>query len=162
MSFVSRIETIVRGPDEQREEWEELLQLGYPWKLFVLGMMEAGQFRVAVKKGGVYRNKLSPWAHYVTRPKDSLVYHQPFYNPPQSEIYRFKFPKPGQPESLRIYEAHVGISSWEGKINTYRDFAEHIIPRIHNQGFFEFISLVENLFFQLIVSFMFVMSITKK
>uniref|UniRef100_A0A914ZVN0 1,4-alpha-glucan branching enzyme n=1 Tax=Parascaris univalens TaxID=6257 RepID=A0A914ZVN0_PARUN len=91
--------------------------------------------KVAVKKGGVYRNKLSPWAHYVTRPKDSLVYHQPFYNPPQSEIYRFKFPKPGQPESLRIYEAHVGISSWEGKINTYRDFAEHIIPRIHNQGY---------------------------
>lgn len=45
-----------------------------------------------------------------------------------------KFPKPSKPESLRIYEAHVGISSWQGKINSYREFADDVIPRICKQG----------------------------
>ncbi len=45
-----------------------------------------------------------------------------------------KFARPKRPESMRIYEAHVGISSWEGKINSYREFADNVIPRIHRQG----------------------------
>lgn len=58
---------------------------------------------------------------------------QIFYNPP--EKYEMKWPHPKRPQSLRIYEAHVGISSWEGKINSYREFADNVIPRIHRQGF---------------------------
>ncbi len=30
----------------------------------------------------------------------------------------------------RVYECHVGISSWEGKVNTYTDFTAHMLPRI--------------------------------
>ncbi|KAH7718854.1 Gbe1 protein [Aphelenchoides avenae] len=89
--------------------------------------------KVAVKKDGVFHNKLSPWAPYVTVPEDSIVYHQQFYNPP--EKYHLKVAKPKRPESLRIYEAHVGISSQEGKVNTYRDFADNVIPRIKHQGY---------------------------
>jgi 1,4-alpha-glucan branching enzyme len=36
---------------------------------------------------------------------------------------------------LRIYEAHVGISGSEGRINTYKDFADNVIPRIAKQGY---------------------------
>jgi 1,4-alpha-glucan branching enzyme len=35
---------------------------------------------------------------------------------------------------LRIYEAHVGISSKEGKVNDYRNFADEVVPRIKKQG----------------------------
>ncbi|VDL65493.1 unnamed protein product [Nippostrongylus brasiliensis] len=78
---------------------------------------------IAVTKDGNTMDKLSPWAPYVTRPKETVVYHQ------------FQHPRPKRPESLRIYEAHVGISSWEGKINTYRAFADDVIPRIVKQGY---------------------------
>uniref|UniRef100_A0A183DQQ2 1,4-alpha-glucan branching enzyme n=1 Tax=Gongylonema pulchrum TaxID=637853 RepID=A0A183DQQ2_9BILA len=71
--------------------------------------------KIAVKKNGVYRHKLSPWARYVTRPKETTLYHMP--------------------DSMRIYEAHVGISSWEGKVNSYRNFADDVIPRIKHQGY---------------------------
>lgn len=37
---------------------------------------------------------------------------------------------------MRIYEAHVGISSQEGRVNSYRQFADEILPRIHNQGIY--------------------------
>lgn len=36
---------------------------------------------------------------------------------------------------LRIYEAHVGMSSAEEKVNSYRDFADHVLPRIKALGY---------------------------
>ena len=43
--------------------------------------------------------------------------------------------RPPKPKSLRIYECHVGISSWEGKVNTYRDFTNSVLPRIVALGY---------------------------
>nr|CRZ24851.1 Bm5528 [Brugia malayi] len=105
--------------------------------------------KVAVKKNGVFHFKLSPWAHYVTRPKETTVYHMPFYNPPESECYRFKHPRPSKPESLRIYEAHVGISSSEGKVNTYKNFANDVIPRIKKQGYntIQLMAIMEHVYY---------------
>uniref|UniRef100_A0A915N8J3 1,4-alpha-glucan branching enzyme n=1 Tax=Meloidogyne javanica TaxID=6303 RepID=A0A915N8J3_MELJA len=89
--------------------------------------------KVAVKKNGKFDYKLSPWANYVTCANDSIVFHQQFYNPPTK--YSIKTSHPKKPKSLRIYEAHVGISGNEGKINSYRDFSENILPRIAKQGY---------------------------
>nr|CAD2184835.1 unnamed protein product [Meloidogyne enterolobii] len=89
--------------------------------------------KVAVKKNGKFNYKLSPWANYVTCANDSIVFHQQFYNPPTK--YSIKTSHPKKPKSLRIYEAHVGISGNEGKINSYRDFSENILPRIAKQGY---------------------------
>lgn len=53
-------------------------------------------------------------------------------------------PSPTQPDDvasdpahsgLRIYEAHVGMSSSEGKVATYRHFADNILPRIKKMGY---------------------------
>lgn len=76
-------------------------------------------------------DKLSPWATYVN-PGIGKIFHQTFYNP--KERYKFKYGRAPKPKGLRIYEAHVGISSWEGKVADYRHFADNIIPRIANQG----------------------------
>ncbi|CDW53286.1 1,4 alpha glucan branching enzyme [Trichuris trichiura] len=87
---------------------------------------------VVVKNGNVY-DKLSPWATYVCCPPKGNVYDQIFYNPPVK--YHFKHPKPPKPRSLRIYEAHVGISSSEGRVASFSFFTENIIPRIVKQGY---------------------------
>lgn len=91
--------------------------------------------KIAVTRNGQTNFKLSPWATYVTcpHPKETVIYHQNFWNPP--ERYTFKEARPARPASLRIYEAHVGISSHEGKINTYRAFADEVLPRIKGQGY---------------------------
>ena len=36
---------------------------------------------------------------------------------------------------MRIYECHVGISSWEGKVNSYKDFTASVLPRIVQLGY---------------------------
>lgn len=51
------------------------------------------------------------------------------------QVYKFKYSKQKKPESLRIYECHVGIATQELKIGTYLEFAKNIIPRIVKQGY---------------------------
>ncbi len=39
------------------------------------------------------------------------------------------------PETPIIYEAHIGMASEEGRVSTYREFAENILPRIKAGGY---------------------------
>jgi len=50
--------------------------------------------------------------------------------------YVFKYPHPPKPESLRIYEAHVGISSSQPTVASYSHFTQNVLPRIANLGEF--------------------------
>ncbi|KAF4203656.1 hypothetical protein CNMCM8927_008514 [Aspergillus lentulus] len=67
--------------------------------------------------------------------KVSPVYESVFWNPPESERYKFKHSRPKKPESLRIYEAHVGISSPETRVATYKEFTKNMLPRIKYLGY---------------------------
>lgn len=62
-------------------------------------------------------------------------YDAVFWNPPASEQYTFKQSRPKKPESLRIYEAHVGISSPETRVATYKEFTKNMLPRIKYLGY---------------------------
>uniref|UniRef100_A0A8C1YHD3 1,4-alpha-glucan branching enzyme n=1 Tax=Cyprinus carpio TaxID=7962 RepID=A0A8C1YHD3_CYPCA len=53
----------------------------------------------------------------------------------QCSLYQYKHLKPPRPSSLRIYEAHVGISSPEEKIASYRNFTRDVLPRIKDLGY---------------------------
>lgn len=89
--------------------------------------------KVMVMKDGQKFDKLSPWAHYVSRGPTSTIYHQIFFNPPMK--YQWTSKGPQKPQSLRIYECHVGISSSEGKVASYRSFADEVVPRVLQQGY---------------------------
>lgn len=61
-----------------------------------------------------------------------------FWNPPKGGDgdYQFRHPLPEVPHSLRIYEAHVGMSSeGEPNVNTYEKFADEVLPRIKDLGY---------------------------
>ncbi|EEB10319.1 1,4-alpha-glucan branching enzyme, putative [Pediculus humanus corporis] len=79
--------------------------------------------------------RLSPWASYVVQPPENegYLFKQKAWKP--NAPYKFKYDKVKRPESLRIYECHVGIASSEPKIGTYKEFANNIIPRITKLGY---------------------------
>uniref|UniRef100_A0A8C1SCL2 1,4-alpha-glucan branching enzyme n=1 Tax=Cyprinus carpio TaxID=7962 RepID=A0A8C1SCL2_CYPCA len=56
-------------------------------------------------------------------------------SPPTQTLIFFSHPRPPRPSSLRIYEAHVGISSPEEKIASYRNFTRDVLPRIKDLGY---------------------------
>lgn len=79
--------------------------------------------------------RICPWSRYVQRTEKATVYHGVFYDPPAEQIYQFRYPQPQKRDRLKIYEAHVGISSAEEGIATYENFRVNIIPRIVQQGY---------------------------
>jgi 1,4-alpha-glucan branching enzyme len=44
------------------------------------------------------------------------------WDPPAREQYKWRHGRPSRPASLRVYEAHVGMSSEEGCVATYTYF----------------------------------------
>jgi len=84
-------------------------------------------------------DRISPWASYVKQPprekqhEEGVAFCQHFWNP--MSPYQFKHPRPTRPKSVRIYECHVGISSPEGKVNSYNEFTRDVLPRISALGY---------------------------
>ncbi|KAH7930724.1 glycoside hydrolase family 13 protein [Leucogyrophana mollusca] len=80
--------------------------------------------------------RLPAWIKRVTQDLTvSPAYDAHFWNPPASERYRFKHSRPAQPQAVKIYEAHVGISTAEGRVGTYKEFTSNVLPRIHRLGY---------------------------
>ncbi|XP_069745270.1 1,4-alpha-glucan-branching enzyme-like isoform X2 [Narcine bancroftii] len=77
--------------------------------------------------------RISPWARYVTKQGTTQTYDWQHWDPPQR--YLRKHPHPPRPKSIRIYEAHVGIASPEGKVATYKNFTHTMLDRIKNLGY---------------------------
>jgi len=90
---------------------------------------------VVVNEKGEHLERISPWAPYVTDRHDNHIYEQRFYHPPPNLKYRFKYDRPAKSEGLKIYESHVGISSWEGKVATYKHFIHEVLPRVEYLGY---------------------------
>jgi 1,4-alpha-glucan branching enzyme len=80
------------------------------------------------------QERIPAWIKRVTQELSvSPVYDARFWNPPQKYVWKNK--RPPQPKSARIYEAHVGISSPEPKVATYKEFTQNILPRIKHLGY---------------------------
>ena len=78
--------------------------------------------------------RMSPYIRYATQDLSKKVEYEPiFWNPVKP--YVFKHKSPPKPTRPRIYEAHVGISSSEGKVCTYNEFTTNILPRIKDLGY---------------------------
>lgn len=56
-----------------------------------------------------------------------------FWDPPTP--HQWKHPNPPRADSLRIYEAHVGMAQEEGKVGSFTEFTRHILPRIADLGY---------------------------
>lgn len=78
--------------------------------------------------------RIPAWIKRVTQDLAvSPIYDARFWNPPHK--YVFKNARPKKPASARIYEAHVGISSPEPKVATYKEFTQNTLPRIKHLGY---------------------------
>lgn len=89
---------------------------------------------MVIPTDGHRAERIPAWIKRVTQDlNESPVYDARFWNPPTK--YQFKNPRPKKPLSARIYEAHVGISSPDPKVTTYKEFTQNVLPRIKNLGY---------------------------
>ncbi|XP_077150188.1 1,4-alpha-glucan-branching enzyme isoform X1 [Ranitomeya variabilis] len=92
------------------------------------------KIKVVIKtKSGEVIYRISPWAKYVFQEEKKVVYDWVHWQPVDS--YTCKYERPRRPNSIRIYEAHVGIASPEGKIASYKNFTHNVLPKIKDLGY---------------------------
>lgn len=86
------------------------------------------------KPDGERIERLPAWIRRVTQDLSvSPIYDAIFWNPPKK--YKFKNPRPPQPKAVKVYEAHVGISTPELRVGTYPEFTRNVLPRIKKLGY---------------------------
>lgn len=81
------------------------------------------------------KDSIPAWIKFSVQAPGEIPYNGIYYDPPEEEKYMFQHPQPKRPKSLRIYEAHVGMSSTEPIINTYANFRDDVLPRIKRLGY---------------------------
>ena len=86
---------------------------------------------------------------YILKGFEGTAFAQHMWSPAEDVKRKLLHPRPSKPSSLRcfhwpflpelvdhfypllrVYECHVGISSEEGKVNSYKDFTCSVLPRI--------------------------------
>lgn len=92
------------------------------------------KIRMQTASGGSI-DKIPAWIRMAVQAPGEIPFNGVYYNPPAAEQHVFVHPRPPMPKSLRIYEAHVGMSSIEPKISTYAEFRDTVLPRIKYLGY---------------------------
>nr|CAB3469087.1 unnamed protein product [Digitaria exilis] len=89
------------------------------------------------RHGGAWVDRIPAWIRYATvdASKFGAAYDGVHWDPPASERYVFKHPRPSKPDAPRIYEAHVGMSGEKPAVSTYREFADNVLPRIRANNY---------------------------
>ncbi|KAG8468126.1 hypothetical protein KFE25_007178 [Diacronema lutheri] len=78
--------------------------------------------------------RVPAWVRQTTRDEDTGGFAGVHVDPTRAE-YAWRHPRPPRPPSLRIYEAHVGMSSNEPRIATWAEFRECVLPRVADLGY---------------------------
>ena len=89
-------------------------------------------------KDGGHVDRIPAYIRYARVPPNEMgaKYDGIYWDPPKEERHEWKFKKgPKKPSAPRIYEAHVGMSSNDPKVSTYREFADTVLPRIKGGGY---------------------------
>ncbi|KAG0031516.1 alpha-1,4-glucan branching enzyme [Podila clonocystis] len=87
-----------------------------------------------IKPDGTRIDRLPAWILRVTQDLSvSPNYEAVFWNPPKK--YQWKNKAPPKPKSLKVYEAHVGIATTEGRVGQFTEFTANVLPRIKKLGY---------------------------
>ena len=99
-----------------------------------------------VLEDGNWMERNPIWSHYLIQNKESMILDNIFWNPEIKYTWKYNKKHIKKPESLRIYEVHIGLSSFDPKINTYKEFAENVLPRVKKMGYtaIQFMAIMEH------------------
>lgn len=101
----------------------------------VVAIPHDSKVKIALKlPGGSWIERLPAWSKRVTQDLSvSSTYEANFWNPAKEYVWKNK--SPPKPKGVKIYEAHVGISTTEQRVGTYKEFTKNVLPRIHKLGY---------------------------
>lgn len=98
-------------------------------------MMKHGQlYKMKVHWNGGEGERIPAWARRVVQDDVTKIFSAQVWNPEKPYRFKVKDFKPCT-SPLLIYECHVGMSSEEEKVSTYKEFTRNVLPRIKKDGY---------------------------
>lgn len=103
-------------------------------RLPLSAMAHGDLYRLRLRWNGGEGDRLPAYARRVAQDNATKIFNAQVWAPP--DPYAWRQPAFRRPSAAPlIYEAHVGMAQEEGKVGTYREFAERILPRIADAGY---------------------------
>jgi 1,4-alpha-glucan branching enzyme len=94
-----------------------------------------GQFyRLETRWEGGGGERIPAYARRVVQDSSSGLFSAQVWAPPHADKWRNPAPAPSRTPPV-IYEAHVGMASEEGRVATYAEFRDNVLPRIKAAGY---------------------------
>ena len=115
-----------------REEWG-VWSLFLPDPLYAATLTHGSHVKVHVVSEDGGRDRIPAYARRVVQDSETDDFTAQIWLPPFP--YRFQHEKPPQTGGLRIYEAHVGMAQEEGRVGTFDEFSQNVLPRIAALGY---------------------------
>ena len=129
------------GDFNQWDQWKDTLrrdEFGV-WSIFLPDAQYADRLthgsrvKVHVKSQSGSSDRIPAYIRRVIQEQGRTDFTGQYWNPPKP--YEFRHPSPKLHAGLRIYESHVGMASEEPRVGTFKEFIEHILPRISALGY---------------------------
>lgn len=91
-------------------------------------------YKLIIHWSGGYGERIPAWAQRVVQDNKTYIFSAQVWNPEKPYQFKKKSFKPNI-SPLLIYECHIGMSTEEEKVGTYREFKENVLPRIAADGY---------------------------
>lgn len=108
------------------------------------GDWEARFARELLKHGDLYRlqlewpggggERLPSHAQRVVQDPTSHIFTAQVWDPPSPYVWKHPHGSLGE-RPLLVYESHVGLAQEEGKVGTYEEFRQNVLPRVVKGGY---------------------------
>ena len=82
-----------------------------------------------------HRDRVPAWIRYTEQDADTFDYSGVIWEPEKPYLWQHTRWTPANVRTPYIYEAHVGMAGEEGRIHSYREFADEVLPRVARLGY---------------------------
>lgn len=91
-------------------------------------------YRLKVYWHGGSGDRIPSHARRIVQDPETLIFNAQIWEPSEPYIWKCEHFTP-PPDPIFVYETHVGMAQEKEGIGTYREFANHVIPRIADAGY---------------------------
>ncbi len=109
------------------------------WSLFLPDstygdlLTHGSRLKVHVESAAGGQDRIPAYIRRVVQEGEGGQFTAQYWHP--AEAYRWQHERPAIRGGLRIYEAHTGMAQEQGKVGTYTEFRDNILPRIAKDGY---------------------------
>ncbi|MDR2510874.1 MAG: alpha amylase C-terminal domain-containing protein [Bacteroidales bacterium] len=89
-------------------------------------------YKLLMEWNGGYGERIPTHVKRVVQDENTKLFSAQVWNP---IFYEWKNPQPKKIDNLLIYETHIGMSAEEGKVASYTEFKDKVLPHIVDTGY---------------------------